>query len=152
MPADNSHSISSLGAGRNTIVAGAYDAHHPASAIYFESSSGPTRDGRQKPDLSAPGVAVVAAKARTPVTIAYSGTSMAAPAVTGVVALLLAEVAARGQMIGGDDIRGLLLSTVRSNTATAGAWDPRFGVGRISAADVIRSYIGAHPVAARAAT
>jgi len=53
------------------------------------SSGGPTRDGRQKPDLLAPGMDILAARS-TPVgevaagaTTRKSGTSMAASHVTG---------------------------------------------------------------------
>ncbi|WP_022668020.1 S8 family serine peptidase [Desulfospira joergensenii] len=52
------------------------------------SSLGPTRDGREKPDLSAPGELICAAKCNTYRGVcSMQGTSMAAPHVSGAVAL-----------------------------------------------------------------
>lgn len=54
------------------------------------SSRGPTTDGRTKPDMTAPGVTVQAARANSGSGyVSYSGTSMATPYVAGAVALAL---------------------------------------------------------------
>jgi serine protease AprX len=54
------------------------------------SSRGPTADGRIKPDISAPGVFIVAAKAGTVSDyVQYSGTSMSSPFVAGLAGLIL---------------------------------------------------------------
>jgi subtilisin family serine protease len=67
-----------------------------AMPLHLTSSSswGLTRDRRPKPDLVAPGTAVVAAQANTGshrATVAMTGTSMAAPHVTGSIALVLSK-------------------------------------------------------------
>jgi subtilisin family serine protease len=58
------------------------------------SSFGPTRDQRPKPDLTAPGVDVIAARGGTNDDVRMNaGTSMAAPHVSGAVALALSRAA-----------------------------------------------------------
>jgi Subtilase family len=137
-PHDNTHTLGSISCGQKSIVVGSYDAHKPETPLSWFSSAGPTRDGRDKPELSAPGHDVVAARSRTGTGLTRkSGTSMAAPAVTGVVALLLAEASARGQQLDVDTIRSLLIDTARSNPPQAGAWDDRYGSGRVSASGSI---------------
>lgn len=131
----SSHTLGSISTSRHSIVVGSYDAHKPSFPLSSFSSAGPTRDGRQKPELSAPGHAVMAAHSRTSFgTIRKSGTSMAAPAVTGLVALMLAQARAKGQTLGIGEIRQRLMSGLETAmpTAPAGTWHPRYGMGRVS--------------------
>jgi serine protease AprX len=71
------------------IAVGAVDHRHHRQEIAGFSSRGPTSDGRIKPDVVAPGVAVVVADIRGGDYQRISGTSFAAPLVSGVCALLL---------------------------------------------------------------
>jgi subtilisin family serine protease len=83
------------------------DMPHTYGVSYF-SSKGPTGDGRAKPDLVAPGeritscaagraLARIGAKSGEPVYVEDSGTSMAAPHVSGTIAAFLSI---RGEFIG----------------------------------------------------
>ena len=64
--------------------------------------------------------------------IANSGTSMAAPAIAGIVALIFAEAKARNKDLSIHDVRAILEKAAQRNSV-GGGWDPRFGHGRISA-------------------
>jgi subtilisin family serine protease len=97
------------------------------------SSVGPTRDGRIKPDLTAPSTLVMAPRVRKdgrpPCYDPGSGTSMAAPHVTGVVALLwsLWPGLAAGR------IRAALLSTARADAFTGATPNTSWGQGKLDA-------------------
>lgn len=128
------HTVGSISTGRLSIVVGSYDAHKASFPISSFSSSGPTRDGREKPEISAPGGFVIAAHSRTGTgVVRKSGTSMAAPAVTGLVALMLAEAARKGVQLSITDIRAKLAAGAEQQPPAAGPWDPRYGAGRASA-------------------
>lgn len=77
--------IGSPGSVEAALTVGAVDRTDAIAAL---SSRGPTVDGAVKPDVTAPGMGIVAAQAGTTGRVARSGTSMAAPHVAGVAALL----------------------------------------------------------------
>ena len=130
-PNDDAYTLGSLANGTGVIAVAAYDANNGACPICRFSSAGPTRDGREKPDLSAPGEAVHAARSGCSCcTVAISGTSMSAPAVAGVVAIMFAEARACGMNLSSAEIRDLLKTAARR--AGAG-WQPRYGWGRLDA-------------------
>jgi subtilisin family serine protease len=107
-------STGSLCNGRLSIGVGAYDPHTPERPIAPFSSAGPTVDGLVKPDIVAPGRRIRAARSTPrggtpgPATVEMSGTSMAAPHVTGLVAVMLE---AAGEKLDVFDIRATLLAT-----------------------------------------
>ncbi|RAS61657.1 subtilase family protein [Lentzea atacamensis] len=77
--------IGSPGSAESALTVGAVDRNDGIASF---SSRGPAADGAVKPDVTAPGVDIVAAEAGTQGHVAMSGTSMATPHVAGVVALL----------------------------------------------------------------
>jgi len=111
-------------------------------AISDFSSRGPTRDGRFKPELAAPGDPITSTNARAgrkekdgevrPARRADSGTSMAAPHVAGVAARMLS----RNAYLTAEEIRDVL---VKSATPPDGGapWDSKCGYGRLDAARAV---------------
>lgn len=119
----------------------------PDSIAWF-SSRGPVPDGAGillKPDICAPGVGITAARAlstnEATLTIAYNGTSMAAPHVAGVMALL--------RQLHPDwsvaELKALAMNTARTNihngdpAETPRAGPSRMGAGRVDPASAIAS-------------
>jgi subtilisin family serine protease len=125
------------------------DPEHPAihlEALVLEalssfSSPGPTRDGDTKPEVAAPGEWLVAPLSKDASTselplftrlpgIEYAslrGTSMAAPYVTGALALLLQK---DGSIDWGEAKRRLIKST-RQDRHTGVSWNARWGYGKL---------------------
>lgn len=144
-PNDNTHTLGSLSCGKLSIAVGSYDAHRKALPLSWFSSAGPTRDGRQKPEVSAPGNAVVAAQSRTKKGVTtMSGTSMAAPAVAGAIAVLFAEAKKRNLKLTIDQVRTIVSKSIRKTPPTK-AWDDRYGAGRISVKKMIAALPGSPP-------
>ncbi|MDM5264970.1 S8 family peptidase [Bacillus wiedmannii] len=141
-PNDNTHTLGSLSCGHKSIVVGSYDAHVPDAPLSWFSSAGPTKDGRQKPEISAPGHNVTAAASGTvDKETKKSGTSMSAPAVTGVIALILAEAQAKGINLTIDQLRDILMKTARENPPEGERWNDRYGWGRIDASKAVEEII-----------
>lgn len=132
--ADRRSTTGSICNALRTIAVGAYDAHDPAHPLGSFSSVGPTRDGRRKPLLAAPGVRVLSVRSRsdptaTPGYMRMSGTSMAAPHVAGTLALMMQ--AAGSQRV--TALRRALFATL----AAPGSDDPRWGYGQLAIAEAV---------------
>ena len=141
-PHDNTHTIGSISCGRLSISVGSYDAHKPELPISWFSSAGPTRDQRQKPEVSGPGHGVLAAHSRTRTGVTTkSGTSMAAPSVAGIIALLLGEAKSRNHDLSAADIRDIVVASARRSPPGGAGWNDRYGHGRIDAAAAISNVI-----------
>jgi subtilisin family serine protease len=119
-------------------------------ALSSFSSLGPSRAGEQRPDIAAPGqfiTAALAAKSQLATDsrlaprrdasghyITIQGTSMAAPFVTGVIALMLE----REPKLDPSEVRQRLRATADRDELVGRVWDRGFGHGRINVAELLK--------------
>lgn len=135
------HTIGSISTGKLPVVVGSYDPRDPDRKTSSFSSAGPTRDDREKPEVSAPGHRIWSARSRSQSIIEMSGTSMAAPAVTGTIALLMQAAKNEGKELGIQKIREIITDTSRKLPPPKGIFDFRYGNGRICACEIIKSIL-----------
>ena len=102
------------------------------------SSWGPTRDGRNKPDVCAPGLKIVAAKAGTfDRAVEMDGTSMAAPHVAGAIALVISRAAPLPEEEW--PTASQIAAALRQNTKNySGTWTPMQGYGVVDVTALLR--------------
>ncbi len=105
------------------------------------SSRGPTRDGRHKPELFAPGREIRAALADSGRdSVVLSGTSMAAPHVTGAIALLFSRQTRLGRMLpNAAQTSAALAGTARGRDGT---WRPDSGYGLLDTEALLAAFDG----------
>ncbi|MFJ3206615.1 S8 family serine peptidase [Streptomyces flaveolus] len=130
-------SIGSPGAADAALTVGAVDSADQAA--WFTSAGPRYGDNALKPDLSAPGVGILAARSRlsegTGDYTSMDGTSMATPHIAGVAALL----AEKHPDWTGAQLKDALMSTSKQLDASA----YRLGAGRVSVPDAVAARITA---------
>jgi subtilisin family serine protease len=157
---DRNYGISEPACTESLITVAAYTAEYSGGGggIATFSSYGPTMDERRKPDLAAPGVSVASSissftdnsfssvgsvnfQGRSYPFARFSGTSMSAPAVTGIVALLLQAA----PELTAAEVKDLLRNTARRDNYT-GTVPPegstRWGQGKVNAYAAMREMLG----------
>ena len=141
---DDLYSVGSPGAAREAITIGAEADSFAGRRLASFSSRGPTLDGRMKPDVTAPGMAITSADAGTTSGyVAMSGTSMATPVAAGAVALALQV----DPSLTPAQIKSTLHSTAHDFGPTGA--DPDWGWGSLDAHAFIASVAGTQGGAAQ---
>jgi subtilisin family serine protease len=122
-------SVSSLACGPRVIAVANLDASN--DLINQTSSQGPTRDGRNKPDVAAPGTDILAANGFMPEAgwVRKTGTSMASPFVAGVIGLMMSV----NPDLTAAQVNGILHRTARPLPGGTFEWADDAGYGAIDA-------------------
>lgn len=170
MNPDNQMRVGMPGTARNAITVGAYTTKNqwtdvdgnPRSRsatvgdIAAFSSDGPTRDGRLKPEIAAPGQMICSTLSGQSLAGSIGsmypdrsyicqggrhgismGTSFAAPHVTGAVALLLST----NRNLDATQLRDMLTSAARRDSFTGATPNNRWGYGKLNVAAFARKYV-----------
>ena len=158
---DSSSTIDEPGNARGVLTVGSFNskgswpslagpqdesATYAVGALSSFSSHGPTRDGRTKPEICAPGAWIAAALSADAYQFSYLthpdgvhamelGTSMAAPHVSGAVALLLSL----DSTLTTSEVRSILTGTAARNANTGSVPNPSWGWGKLDVASAIQS-------------
>ncbi len=139
------HTVGSISCGRSTIAVGSYAPRVLQRDLSTFTAEGPTRDGKRKPEVSAPGDGIIAAASRSSNgVVPMSGTSMAAPHVTGLVALVMQ---AAGRPLSVEEVRGAVIDAARRSPPAGNVWHPRYGNGRVNCAAAVLSQMPQAPQA-----
>ena len=163
---DNEYGVSEPGCAEKNITVAAHASDYYVDSTYvfgniaYFSSIGPILDGRNKPEISAPGYGVISSlssyrdhdnnngvytdrvNGRNYIWASLSGTSMSSPNVTGIVALMLQA----NPNLTTDQIRDILFSTARNDRFTGPIQErdsisPVWGYGK---ADAMRAVSAAY--------
>ncbi len=125
-----------------------YSGPAPIGAIATFSGIGPTRDGRNKPDLAAPGMGIGSTRSSSAtgtcgsqafllndngVHVINQGTSMAAPHVAGATAILMQKFGAMTP----EQVKTYLFSHATIDANTGAPWNNSFGMGKLHLGDLL---------------
>jgi subtilisin family serine protease len=136
--------LNAIGNGESPLVVGSYNANPESLETSDFSSAGPSRNKKysQKPELCAPGEHIYSARARSKGGITSGtlkpGTSMGAPHVTGVIALMFQVARERQEspkILNMQEIRKTLITSVdpQPQPGMTLSFDPHSGFGRVNA-------------------
>jgi subtilisin family serine protease len=129
----SARTISTPGTAMEVITAANYITRGAGvGSLASSSSRGPTRDGRAAPTVAAPGMMIMSADGESSSGDPYrldGGTSMAAPHVTGTIALMFQKNGTQTQA----QIKACLESTARTDAQTGPVPNTAWGAGKMDA-------------------
>jgi minor extracellular serine protease Vpr len=115
------------------------------------SSLGPTRDGRIRPDVAAPGSIIASARSAAadfgvnsqilgePAYVMMQGTSMAAPFLSGAIALMLQV----NPTLDPERVRDIIHRTARTDHMTGAVPNPSYGYGKLDVLAAVQATVEA---------
>lgn len=140
--------LNTIGNGTMPIVVGSYDPRPLVFEISEFSGAGPSRNRKndKKPDLCAPGEFILAARATTDGVTLKAGTSMAAPHITGLIALMFEAAQTRAnnpKILKMKEIADILTNTTDPQPAPGQKrqYDSQRGYGQVNALEALKKTI-----------